>query len=469
MFLRAKTRFKDGKEHRYWSIVENRRTRGHRVVQRQVLYLGEINDSQKAAWCKAIEVFQEGQAQPKQIALFPEDRVAPLLDCEVVSLRLSELKLYRSRQWGGCWLACCLWNQLELDEFWSGRLPASRQGSCWLNVFKTLVCYQLLAPGSEWRLHRQWYEQSAMGDLLGEDFGLVQIDKLYRCLDKLVAHKRDFFSYLRQRWQALFEVRFDVLLYDLTSTYFECEPPEGGKRKFGYSRDRRPDCVQVVIALIVTPEGFPLAYEVMPGNTSDKTTLADFLKKIEAQYGKTHRTWVMDRGIPTEESLAEMREAETPIYYLVGTPRGRLTKLEKDFLQLPWEQVRESVEVKLLAQEGEIYILTRSAGREGKERSMRRRRLKKLWKRLHELQHQQLTRDELLIKLGAAKKEAGRAWALVAIRLPEKDQPVTPETFSFSLCKDKLRPSSAGAKVVTCCVPISAPRTRRSCGTTTFN
>jgi hypothetical protein len=439
MFLRAKTRFKDGKEHHYWSIVENRRTRGHRVVQRQVLYLGEINDGQKAAWCKAIEVFQEGQAQPQPIALFPEDRVAPPLDCEVISLRLSELKLYRPRQWGGCWLACCLWNQLELDEFWSGRLPASGQGTRWPNVFKTLVCYQLLAPGSEWRLHRQWYEQSAMGDLLGEDFGLVQIDKLYRCLDRLLAHKRDFFSYLRQRWQALFDVRFDVLLYDLTSTYFECEPPERGKRKFGYSRDRRPDCVQVVIALIVTPEGFPLAYEVMPGNTSDKTTLADFLKKIEAQYGKTQRTWVMDRGIPTEGTLAEMREAETLIYYLVGTPRGRLTKLEKDFLQLPWEQAQESVEVKLLAQEGEIYILTRSAGREGKERSMRRHRLKKLWKRLHELQRQQLTRDELLIKLGAAKKEAGRAWALVAICLPEKDQPVTPESFSFSLCKDKLR------------------------------
>jgi transposase len=135
-------------------------------------------------------------------------------------------------------------------------------------------------------------------------------------------HKEGLFSYLRQRWQALFDVDFEVLLYDLTSTYFESDPPEEGKRKFGYSRDKRPDCVQVVMALIVTPDGFPLAYEIMAGNTSDKTTLADFLKKIEKQYGKAHRTWVMDRGIPTEETLSQMRAAQTPIHYLVGTRPG---------------------------------------------------------------------------------------------------------------------------------------------------
>lgn len=283
MFLRANKRFKDGKEHRYWSIVENRRTQGGRVVQRQVLYLGEINDSQRAAWCRSIEVFREGQAIPEQMAIFPEDRHAPALGCDVVQIKLSELQLHRPRQWGACWLACQLWDQLALDEYWSDKLSPSRKGTRWLNVFKTLVCYRLIDPGSEWRLHRQWYEQSAMGDLLGEDFALVQSDKLYRCLDKVLAHKEAMFSYLRARWQDLFNVDFNVLLYDLTSTYFECEPPPGGKRKFGYSRDKRSDCVQVVIALIVTPEGFPLAYEVMPGNTSDKTTLGDFLTKIECQ------------------------------------------------------------------------------------------------------------------------------------------------------------------------------------------
>jgi len=258
-------------------------------------------------------------------------------------------------------------------------------------------------------------------------------------LDKLLGHKQALFSFLRERWQALFDVRFEVLLYDLTSTYFECDVPETGKRKFGYSRDKRSDCVQVVIALIVTPEGFPLAYEVMPGNTSDKTTLADFIRKIEAQYGKAQRTWVMDRGIPTEETLAQMRAAEPPVDYLVGTPKGRLSRLEKEFLKLPWEAVREAVDVKLLEQEGELYVLARSTGRVDKERSMRKRRLKKLLKRLQELQGQTLTRDQLLLKLGAAKKEAGRAYGLVDIRLPDKDQAVMPETFNFALNRRKLR------------------------------
>jgi transposase len=310
-----------------------------------------------------------------------------------------------------------------------------------VNVFKALVIYRLLDPGSEWRLHRQWFEQSALGDLLGEDLGLVQIDKLYRCLDKLLAHKAAFFSALKVRWQTLFGISFDVLLYDLTSTYFESPPPgpEGGKRQFGYSRDKRPDCVQVVIALIVTPEGFPLAYEVMAGNTADNTTLAGFLKTIEAQYGKANRTWVMDRGIPTEATLQAMRAAETPIHYLVGTPKGRLSRLEQAFLDRSWEQVRESVQVKLLEQDGELYILARSAERVNKERAMRRRRLNKLWRRLGELRQQRLSRDQLLIKIGAAKKEAGRAFGLVEIHLPKADQAVGPETFTYRLRKNRLR------------------------------
>ncbi|MDH3276273.1 MAG: IS1634 family transposase [Gammaproteobacteria bacterium] len=439
MFLRAKRRFKDGKEHRYWSIVENRRCRGNRVVQRQVLYLGEINDQQHAAWCRTIDVVQEDARKARQIAIFPEDRPAPELDCEVVQVRLNALQLQRPRQWGACWLALELWAQLRLDDFWSQHLKPSRQGTRWLQVLKTLVCYRLIDPGSEWRLHRQWFEQSAMADLLGEDFALVQKDKLYRCLDRLLPHKQAFFSYLKQRWQTLFNPRFDILLYDLTSTYFESDPPGTGKRRYGYSRDKRPDCVQVVIALIVTPEGFPLAYEVLPGNTSDKTTLADFLKKIEAQYGKSQRVWVMDRGIPTEATLAQMRHSETPVYYLVGTPRGRLTKLEKAFVGKPWEQARESVEVKLLEQSDELYILARSTGRMHKERAMRSRKLKRLWKRLHALQRQKLNRDQLLIKLGAAKKEAGKTYALVNISLPKDNEDLQVNSFGFSLRKDKLR------------------------------
>jgi hypothetical protein len=438
MFLRANTRKKDGKVHRYWSVVESRRTADDRVLQRQVLYLGEINDSQKAAWMRAIEVFAE-EGEARQMAIFPDDRPAPQLACEVVQIRLSELSLHRPRQWGACWLALVLWEQLDLDGFWLPHLPPSRQGTRWLNVLKTLVVYRLIDPGSEWRLHRHWYHHSALGDLLGEDEGVAQDDTLYRCLDKLLAHKKPFFSYLRGRWQDLFGVGFEVLLYDLTSTYFESDPPGYGKRKHGYSRDKRPDCVQVLIALIVTPEGFPVAYEVLAGNTADNTTLADFLARIEAQYGKAERIWVMDRGIPTEEVLAQMRGAETPVRYLVGTPKGRLSKLEKAFLAKPWKQVREQVQVKLLEQDEELYVLALSQGRRNKERAMRRRRLKKLWPRLHELQRQKLTRDELLLKLGAAKKEAGRAYALVAIELPDPSEEVTPATFTFTLRRDKLR------------------------------
>jgi transposase len=440
MFLRHKLRRKDGKEHRYWSIVENRRVGGGRTVQRHVLYLGEINDSQRAAWCQTIEAFDEAGERSRQIALFPEDRAAPALDCDVVHVRLSGLRLRRPRQWGACWLACDLWDQLQLDEFWSPRLVASREGTRWLNVLKTLVSYRLIDPGSEWRLHRQWYEQSAMGDLLGEDFALANKNTLYRCLDKLLAHKTDLFSFLQQRWKALFQAEFDVLLYDLTSTYFECDAPEAGKRRFGYSRDKRSDCVQMVIALVVTPDGLPLAYEVMAGNTQDKATLRGFLRRIEAQYGKVGRTWLMDRGVPTEAVLAEMRAAETPSYYLVGTPRARLSKMEQGFLSLPWTAVRDSVQAKLVEQDGELYVLARSAARRDKEQAIRQRRLKKLVNRLKELRRQKLTRDQLLLKLGAAKREAGPSvYRIIDIQLPGKDQPVSAETFGFRLNWQRMR------------------------------
>jgi transposase len=439
MFLRCTLRVKDGKDHRYWSIVENRRGSSRRVIQRQVLYLGEINDSQKAAWCRCIEVFAEPGGEWRQVALFPEDREAPELAQEVVHVRLSALKVERPRQWGACWLSAELWQQLQLDDFWRGRLGVSREGTDWLEVLKTLVSYRLISPGSEWRLHREWYLRSAMADLLGRSGEAIELQSLYRCQDKLLAHKTDLFSYLQQRWQDLFQAEFEVLLYDLTSTYFECDPPASGKRRFGYSRDKRPDCVQVIIALVVTPDGLPLAYEVMAGNTSEKTTLKAFLDKIEKQYGRAKRVWVMDRGIPTEEQLKEMREASSPVAYLVGTPRGRLSQLEKRFLQLPWAKVKESVQVKLLPEEGELYILARSKGRKEKERGIRQRRLKRLWQRLRELQGQELTRDELLLKLGAAKAEAGRAYRLVEIRVPTAEQPVKAQTFTFHLRKDKLR------------------------------
>jgi hypothetical protein len=448
MFLRCSTRKKNGKEHRAWSIVENKRCVGNKIVQRHVLYLGEINDQQQAAWQKTIEIFEHGQIVPRTVALFPEDRGVEIDGAHIVRVKLSELQLRHPRQWGACWLACHLYEELGLNEFWAERLPPSRKGTRWDLVLQTLCAYRLIDPGSEWRLHRQWFEHSAMGDLLGADFGqLAESHKLYDCHDLILQYKGQLFDHLTQRWKDLFNAKFDVLLYDLTSTYCESDPPfpEKDRRKFGYSRDKRPDCVQVVIGLIVTPEGFPLAYEVMAGNTSDKTTLKDFLEKIEKQYGKAQRIWVMDRGIPTEETLEQMRASDPPVLYLVGTPKGRLSQLEDKLSELPWQQVREGIEVKLLAQTGEVYVFAQSQDRVNKERSMRRRQLKRLCQRLKELQGMELKRDELLMKLGAARQQAPSAWRFVEIKLPaakrkkkKRKEPPVP-SFAFKLRRDKLR------------------------------
>lgn len=442
MFLRDHVRKKNGKEHRYWTIVENRRVSGGKVVQRHVLYLGEINSSQCEAWRKSIEIFEEGSARPQTASLFREEDAAEIDDKTIIRIRLRDLTLHRARQWGACWLACELYEQLGLDRFWGERLAPSRKATRWEQVLQVLVVYRLLDPGSEWRLHRQWFESSAMADLLGSDFSLAEIHKLYEVQDQLLAHKRELFSHLQQRWKDLFNARFEILLYDLTSTYFECDPPENpqSKRRFGYSRDKRPDCVQVVIALVVTPEGFPLAYEVLAGNTADNTTLRGFLEKIETQYGKAERIWLMDRGIPTEEVLDEMRQSAPPISYLVGTPKGRLGKLEKDLAEQQWQEARQGVEVKLLPRDGELYVLAQSRDRVAKERAMRRRRLRRLLARLRQLQGMKnLKRDDLLLKIGQAKSDAGRAFGLVKLTLPKAGEEVSAESFAFQLDRKKLR------------------------------
>jgi transposase len=435
MFLRSTQRWKDGKAHFYWSLVENRRVRHGGVVQQTVLYLGEINDSQKEQWIRAIEVFDEDGGSFRQLKLFAAEGGLPAAAPEGVQVCLRQFQLHRPRQWGGCWLFTELWKELGLEEFWRPRLGFSREGTDWEHVLETLCCYRLLDPGSEWRLHRSWFERCAMADLLGEDFSLAAKDTLYRCLDRLLEHQRALFDHLSAKWKDLFGVHFEVLLYDLTSTYFESDPPatEHSKRQFGYSRDKRPDCVQVVIALVITPEGFPLAYEVMPGNTSDKTTLRGFLDKIENQYGKAKRIWIMDRGIPTEEVLAQMRAADPPVHYLVGTPKGRLNKLEAELLARPWQEARQGVEVKLLPRSGELYVLARSKERVIKERAMRRRQLKKLWARLGELVRMAPPRDALLLKLGAAKAQSPSAWRLVEVVVAADG------ALSYTLRKDKLR------------------------------
>lgn len=437
MFLRATIRKKDGKEHRYFSVVENRRVSRGRVVQRHVLYLGEINSSQEIAWRKSIEVIEDSIAQPRSLALFAEDRCEGVVPHEsIVRLRLSELSLRRPRQWGACWLALRLWQELDLDEFWAQRLVPSRKGTAWDQVLIVLVAYRWIEPGSEWRLHREWFGRTALADLLGADAALADPHLLYGCHDRLLAHKQALFSHLVGRWRDLFNVSFEVLLYDLTSTYFESDPPldENDKRRFGYSRDHRFDCVQIVIALIVTPEGLPLAYEVLPGNTADSTTLRVFLAKIERQYGRAQRIWCMDRGIPTEAVLQEMRASDPPVHYLVGTPKGRLNRLEQLIATKSWTTARKGVKVKLIPEDGELYVFAESVDRIAKERSIRQRQLKWLWARLAQLSTMDLTRNALLMKLGSAQSKAPAAWRLIDTQVADHGA-----TFSYRLNREKLK------------------------------
>jgi len=376
VFLRSTNRKKDGKDHRYFSIVENQRISASKTVQRTVLYLGEINDQQQTSWRKTLSVFDE-------------------------------------------------------DE--------GREGVSWEKVLRLLVVNRLLEPGSEFRVHRHWFVESAMDALLEEGFAVAEKDRLYRCLDRILEHKQELFVWLKQKWAELFQADFEVLLYDLTSTYFEGEMEENAKAKRGYSRDSRPDCLQVVIALVVTPDGFPLAYEVMDGNTSEQKTLRVFLDHIEKTYGRARRVWVMDRGIPTEAMLAEMRQPDRQIAYLVGTPRGRVNQHEKKWLDLPWQKVRDSVQVKLYEHDGELYVLARSDGRQAKEMAMRRKRLARLLRKLRAMRRSLPSRDQLLLRIGAAKKEAGRAFSFVKVRVPLANETVTRQTFSFRVDKEKLQ------------------------------
>ncbi len=441
MFLRANRRFKDGKAHRYFSVVESRRLRSGRIVQRVVLYLGEINDSQEASWRQSLEVFDEVQQSSITLSLFPEDREIPAETVDGLHVKLNEMELRRPRVFGNCWLGCELWEQLGLEEFWREKFEeqTQREWVPWEKVLRLLVVNRLIDPGSEFRIHRQWFEQSAMGELLEADFAVAEKDRLYRCLDRLLAHKQELFVHLRRQWQDLFNAQFDVLLYDLTSTYIEGAGEEIPKARYGYSRDQRFDCLQVVIALVITPEGFPLAYEVLDGNTSDRTTLRGFLEKIEARYGRARRVWVMDRGIPTEEVLAEMRDPQREVFYLVGTPRSKIQQYEKKWLDLPWQKVRESVEVKLFAEQGELFVLAKSEGRQAKETAMRRKRLARLLRKLRAMRRSCPPRDQLLLRLGAAKEKAGRAYSFVRIQLPKQSEAVTRQSFTFALDKDKLK------------------------------
>jgi len=438
MYLRESKRRKDGKEHRYFTVVESVRLPGAKhPVQRPLLYLGELNDSQQIAWSKALLVCDPATQQTRPLRLFPDDRTPPPDPIPAVQVRWQEYALRRPRSYGDCWLALELWRLLGLDEFWTEKLGWTREGTDWAKTLLVSVAYRLIAPGSEWRCWRLWYERTALGDLLGPDFHLGNKDQLYALLDQLLPHRNALFQHLRARWQDLFSVKYEVLLYDLTSTYFEGAAEEIPKATYGYSRDHRGDCKQVVLALVVTPEGLPLAYEVMPGNTQDKQTLKDFIAQLQALHGQADRIWIMDRGIPTEAQLAELRASDPPVRYLVGTPRARVKTTRAQWQDLPWQRVQGTVEVKLFREDKELYVVAKSDGRRQKEIAIRRKKLARLLWTLRGMRREN-SRDRLLQRLGAARQKAGRAAAFVRVQVPAADEPVTRDTFRFAVQQEKL-------------------------------
>ena len=504
MFLRATKRFKDGKAHCYWSLVESVRV-GRRVFQRQALYLGELNDSQRAEWQRTVEAFDEN-GKPQQMKLFPENRAPGTDDDSVVRIRTDRLVVKNLRNWGEVWLGTVLWDKLGLDDFWKARLSPSRKGTDWLSVMKAIVLYRFTDPGSELRMHSNWMANTAIEELIGSG-ALTGRSTLYSCLDRVIwpsdewrkpraerrnSFKDELFHYLRDRWAGLFGSTCDVVLFDLTSTYFEVDGTkalESELQRYGYSRDKRGDCLQVVVALVLTPDGFPLAYEVMPGNTNDRETQMPFIKRLEAKYGRIGSLWLMDRGVPTEKTLKAMREGGYK--YLVGAPRGHLKVLGDRLAKAEWQNVQDGISVKVARLDseagtsangtvgessGDTFVLTRSTARSLKETSMRVKKLRGAMKTLFAVDERigrvrwrkagpvkrELSRDELLKRLAVAEAKAGRAWKMISITLPKEGQKVTPETFHWHLDWDRIdeaRANDEGTYLLRTNLPECDPKT----------
>src|SRR5215831_10755161 len=383
MFLRPNHRSKDGKQHSYWSLVESVRTPdGPR--QRTLCHLGELNGSDHARWLRTVEVFNE-QGEAEQLKLFPSHVETPADDPQVARVLIHRVRLERTRQFGACYLGLELWRRLELDRFFEALVDDEPADVPWSRVVALLAINRLCAPGSELAIEQRWYPSTALDDLLGIEEGKINDTRLYRCLDRVLPHKTKLERHLKERYGELFGAGFDVLLYDLTSTYVEGAAEKNPMMRRGYSRDHRPDCEQMVIALIVNSEGFPFSYETFDGNRADVSTMETILRMVERKYGKARRIWVMDRGIVSEENLAAIRRRGGQ--YLVGTPRSQMKQFEAELLKDDWSRVRPEVEAKQVAipQGEETYILCRTTGRKEKEKAIRNRfsnRMEEALKRL---------------------------------------------------------------------------------------
>src|SRR6202158_1195884 len=371
MFLRTHQRNKDGKDHTYWSLVETVRT-SNGPRQRTLCYLGELNSSAQGRWLKTIEVFNE-QGEAEQLKLFPSHLEPPVDDPQVARVLVNRVRLERTRQFGACFLGWEMWRRLALDRFFEEAVDGDPADVPWSRVAALLAINRLCAPGSELAVEQRWYPSTALDDLLEIEEGKINDTRLYRCLDRILPHKTKLERHLKERYGELFGAEFDVLLYDLTSTYVEGAAEKNPMMCRGYSRDHRPDCEQMVIALIVNSEGFPFSYETFDGNRADVSTMETILRMVERKYGKARRIWVMDRGIVSEENLAAIGRRGGQ--YLVGTPRRQMKQFEEELLQDDWTQVRPEVEVKKVAipKGEETFILCRTSGRKGKEKAIRNR------------------------------------------------------------------------------------------------
>lgn len=435
MFLKPNKRFKDGKEHIYYTLNESVRISKRRTVQRTILHLGELTTSQQHRWRHTMDVINE-RSESRQMELLTEEehqrRGAPQ-DADVVTIRLSSLEVKNSREFGSCWIGVKLWQLLDLDRFWAERLGERRGEVPWEKVAELLAVNRLCDPGSELSVHEKWYPKTGMKLLLDCDDGVAEKDRLYRCLDRLVEHKEGLEVHLKQKWGELFAADFEVLLYDLTSTYFEGLVEEVPQAKRGYSRDHRPDCKQLVIALIVTAEGLPLSYQIFEGNTRDALSLERMMDQVEAKYGKAKRTWVFDRGVVSEENLQKLRERGGR--YVVGTPRSRLKDFEAELLGQDWHKVRGEVDVKLRpGDDGDMYVIARSVKRRAKENAMRRRRMRNLYDSLKRLgdsvRRGHLRRYDVLVKrLGRLQERYVQVFGFVDICHTREDEQINSFTF----------------------------------------
>ena len=371
MFLRSHQRSKDGKDHTYWSLVETIRT-ANGPRQRTLCYLGELNSSAQSRWLRTVEVFNE-QGEAEQLKLFPSQVESPTDDPQVARVLVNRVRLERTRQFGACFLGWEMWKRLGLDRFFEEAMDGDSADVPWSRVAALLAINRLCAPSSELAIEERWYPSTALDDLLEIEEDKINDTRLYRCLDRILPHKTKLERHLKERYGELFGAEFDVLLYDLTSSYVEGAAEKNPMMRRGYSRDHRPDCEQMVIALIVNNEGFPLSYETFDGNRADVSTMETILRMVERKYGKARRIWVMDRGIVSEENLKAIRQRDGQ--YLVGTPRSQMKQFEAELLKDDWIRVRPEVEVKQVAvSEGEeTYILCRTAGRKEKEKAIRKR------------------------------------------------------------------------------------------------